>query len=190
MVETVYLSLGSNIGERIINLEMALKAISLYPRTIIKTISKVYETEPVGFKKEDKQVYFLNMCCAIDTSLDPFELLYLTQETENKLGRQKIKSIDNKIPRMYHSRIIDIDLLIFGKRIIYTKDLIIPHPALHERNFVLEPLCDIADDTIHPLLRLPMKTLRNTLKDKYSVKIFSKQFSNNFLITMNKANAI
>ncbi|MGC8685374.1 MAG: 2-amino-4-hydroxy-6-hydroxymethyldihydropteridine diphosphokinase [bacterium] len=177
MLEIVYLSLGSNIDNRELYLKKALASISAYPDTELINISPVYETEPVGITDEGTVKEFLNMCCALKASLDPFYLLELIQRTERALGRRKTKNNTMKMypGRSYHSRVIDIDILMFGDRIIYTKDLIVPHPALHERRFVLEPLCDIAASAIHPLLQLTIKTLKLTHKDEYTVTRFKPE---------------
>ncbi len=170
MSEIVYLSLGSNIGDREDLLLKALAAISQYSGTSIVSASSIYETEPVNMEKEDKKRNFLNLCCAVQTSLDPFEMLELIRKTEQRFGRKKTAET-----HFYHrSRTIDIDIILYGERIIYTKELILPHPRLHERLFVLEPLSEIAGNILHPLFRLTVNELKYKNVDKYFVKSFKE----------------
>ncbi len=172
MIETVYLSLGSNIKDREAYIEKALKTISLYPETEIIALSSIYETEPIDMALDKDSLNFLNLCCALKTSLGPFKLLALVQKTEQKLGRNRTKhaTVSNNHHRLYLSRTIDIDILLYGKRVLYTRDLIVPHPLLHERRFVLEPLSEIAGNVIHQLFRLTVNELKDRNVDRHCVK--------------------
>ncbi len=134
----VYLGLGSNLGNRQGNLDMALGLLA--QRLRVGKISSVYETEPVG---NINQPHFLNLACQAYTRLAPTELLTLAKGIENKLGR--ISSKPN------NPRPIDIDILFYDKRVIETLELVIPHPRLTERAFVLIPLAQIAPDQVHPV---------------------------------------
>ena len=107
-------------------------------------LSSFYETEPWGFVSENR---FLNAALALETSLSPFDLLRLTQTIEREMGRAA-KSAQG----IYHDRLIDIDLLLYGDEVVRSAELEIPHPHLHERRFVLEPLREIAPFLRHPLL--------------------------------------
>ncbi len=136
----VFLSLGSNIGDKEEHINKTLTLISeLYE---IKKISHLYLTEPVG---NIKQEWFLNCVVQIETGIDPKKLLSSFKSIERKLGR--IKTVKNG------PRSIDIDILFYGDHVIKTKDLIIPHPLIQERLFVLQPMMDINPDFVHPVLK-------------------------------------
>lgn len=135
----VYLGLGSNMGNRKDNLNKALDFLS--QRLRIEKISSVYDTEPVG---NPNQPRFLNLVCRVYTTLAPEELLTLAKGIESKLGRGVGKS---DAPRP-----IDIDILFYGNQVIETPELVIPHPRLVERAFVLVPLAEIAPDLRHPVI--------------------------------------
>jgi GTP cyclohydrolase-4 len=134
---TVYLGVGSNLGDRRQNLAKALQAISKKAR--VEKVSSIYETEPVGFKE---QPFFLNAVCCVSTELSPEHLLDLAKKIEADLGR---------IPSFKDApRPIDIDILLYGDQIIKSQHLVIPHPRLTQRAFVLVPLAEIAAEVIHP----------------------------------------
>ena len=134
----VYLGLGSNLGNRRDNLDRALDFLS--QRLRIGKVSSIYDTEPVG---NINQPRFLNLVCQVYTTLTPIELLALVKGIENKLGRVSGKS---NAPRP-----IDIDILFYGDQVIETPELIVPHPRLAERAFVLIPLAEIALELVHPV---------------------------------------
>ena len=145
---TIYLGLGSNLGEREHNLSHAL--MRLAPAIIVKKKSAVYETEPMYIRNQPK---FLNMVCEATTELSTQEVF------------RKIKSVESVMGEHEHNgpRIIDIDLLFYGNDIIDTPNLIVPHPKLVERGFVLIPLSDIAPDFVHPVYGATIKELRDRL---------------------------
>ena len=145
---TAYLGLGSNMGERQDYLDRALDFLS--QRLRIEKVSSIYDTEPVGNVNQPR---FLNMVCQVYTSLAPMALLALGKGIESKLGRMSGKS---NAPRP-----IDIDILFYGDQIIETPELVIPHPRLTERAFVLIPLAQIAPDLVHPV---NSKTIKELLK--------------------------
>ena len=142
----VYLSLGSNLGERELNLERALVALEKQQIQVIAH-SSLYETEPQDVRK---QPWFLNMAAACHTRCFPVQLLTLLQRIERELGRVRAGTV-SKGPR-----IIDIDLLLFGNVMMETSRLIIPHPRMLERRFVLEPLLEIAPDLRYPGTKEPL----------------------------------
>ncbi|MDP3449128.1 MAG: 2-amino-4-hydroxy-6-hydroxymethyldihydropteridine diphosphokinase [Anaerolineaceae bacterium] len=133
----VTLALGSNLGDRVENLQQALKDISL--RVSIIKISSVYETPPWGYS--DQPVFF-NQVLSGNTSLNPVELLTFVKNIENSMGR--VKNFQNG------PRLIDIDILLFGEKIIDSEKLVIPHPRMLERSFVLLPLAEIVPELIIP----------------------------------------
>ena len=143
MNHTAYLSLGTNLGDKEHNL---LSAISEIRRRIgpVKAQSAFLATRPWGFESPHT---FLNAAIRIETALSPLDLLHQTQQIERDMGR-KHKSVNGQ----YHDRIIDIDILLYGNEIVKSDRLTIPHPLMHKRDFVLEPLAAIAPDAIHPLL--------------------------------------
>jgi 2-amino-4-hydroxy-6-hydroxymethyldihydropteridine diphosphokinase len=154
-----YLSIGANLGERKNNLRDALNRLRQEAGRII-ALSPLYETEPVGFKSSD---LFLNQVAIIETNLSPVELLGLIKKIEIDMGR-----IRNE--ERYVSRKIDIDIVFYENRVIESTELVIPHPRMHERRFVLEPLCVIAPDFIHPVLNQAISEILETLEDKSPVK--------------------
>ncbi|MGI6226437.1 MAG: 2-amino-4-hydroxy-6-hydroxymethyldihydropteridine diphosphokinase [Peptococcales bacterium] len=132
-----YLSLGSNLGDKRQNLEEAIRMLKEHKQIKVIKISSFYETEPVGFKEQD---WFLNIAVKIDTSLKPYELLEYCQEIEEKLQRKRIIR--------WGPRSIDIDILLYENFTSQDEKLIIPHPRMLERAFVLEPLLEIEPDLV------------------------------------------
>ena len=132
----VYLGLGTNLGDKKANLEMAVEEISKRVGKVV-SLSAFYATEPWGFESENS---FLNAVCCVETSLLPFELLRVTQKIESDLGRKK-KSIGGN----YSDRILDIDILLYDELQLETPDLKIPHPLMEKREFVMNPLKEIKD---------------------------------------------
>jgi len=158
--EKVFLSLGSNLGKRFLNIHNALSEIINNDSINIIKSSSIYLTEPVDY---ENQRWFLNLVLEVDTDLSPFELLRLIKEIEFKLGR---KPTFSKGPR-----IIDVDILFYGDKKINANELIIPHPQLHKRNFILKGLLELGN-LIHPTLRKSIKEIFNELKSqKKSYKI-------------------
>ncbi len=152
----VYLGLGSNLGDRGTNLDKTLEFLT--QRLTVKKVSSVYETEPVG---NANHPFFLNMVCEVSTRLEPIGLLTLVKGIESKLGR---------IPGGVNApRPIDIDILLYGSQVIATLNLVIPHPRLTERAFVLIPLVEIAPSVMHPVNGRTVKELLAELKEKQGV---------------------
>lgn len=151
----LYLSLGSNEGDREQLLRSAIDAIG---RLIgpVDGISPLVETEPWGFESPHP---FLNAALSVETSLPAMDVLERTQSIERQLGRQR-KSIAGR----YEDRPIDIDLLLYGDLVLTSERLTLPHPLLPERLFVLEPLAEIAPQILHPTLGKTIQTLRDELR--------------------------
>ena len=150
MTKRLYLSLGTNLGNKRENLTRAIELLSLALGKCI-AVSQFIETAPWGFDSENS---FLNCVAAFETALAPMQLLDMTESIERGLGRTQ-KSNNGH----YRDRIIDIDILLYGDNIIVSDRLTIPHPLMHKRDFVLEPLAEIAPDAIHPILGKSIKEL-------------------------------
>lgn len=153
------LILGSNKGERFGMLQTATDLIASSAGIIISR-SSVYETEPWGY---EDTVDYLNQALLVDTLLSAKGLLSATKEIEIRLGRERTD-------RGYSARTMDIDILFYDNEIIQTDELIIPHPRLHERRFVLEPLNEIAPGMVHPALKLTVEEMLKQCKDPSSVR--------------------
>jgi 2-amino-4-hydroxy-6-hydroxymethyldihydropteridine diphosphokinase len=149
MSEIAYLSLGSNVGNREENLRKAIRRLETIGR--ITSVSGFYETEPVEFTD---QPWFVNCAAAVEVGKTPMQLLCELLRIEQEMGRQRTQK---KGPRT-----IDIDILLYDELIVNTADLTIPHPAMHLRRFVLEPLAEIASESRHPVLQ---KTVRELLEE-------------------------
>ena len=134
-----YLALGTNIGNKRRNMITAAALLAERVGDVL-ALSGFYETEPWGFQSENT---FLNAALQLDTSLSPLELLKATQEIEIEMGRTQ------KSNGAYHDRIIDIDILLYDNLVLQTPELTLPHPLMHERLFVMEPLAEIAPNVIH-----------------------------------------
>jgi 2-amino-4-hydroxy-6-hydroxymethyldihydropteridine diphosphokinase len=159
-MKKVFLGLGTNLGDREANLKTAVGSIIKNIGTVVR-ISSVYETEPWGFRTED---LFLNMVVETETGLKPSGLLGRILMIEAEMGRLRGG-------KGYSSRIIDLDILLYGETIMDTKSLVIPHPKFHERRFVLVPLCEIAPVLVHPVLKKSIKTLLKECPDKGKVRL-------------------
>ena len=157
MANLVYLSLGSNIGDREEHLRDAIARLEMKWRIV--SVSSIYETEPVEFTD---QAWFLNCAVALETKETPEQLIAAILQIEQQMGRQRIQ---NKGPR-----VIDIDILLFGDVVLDSAQLTIPHPAMHERRFVLQPLAEIAPGTRHPILKKTIGELLQALPPGQTVR--------------------
>jgi 2-amino-4-hydroxy-6-hydroxymethyldihydropteridine diphosphokinase len=157
MPSIVYLSLGSNVGDRAAQLRDALTKLSAAGRVV--AVSSVYETEPVEFTQ---QAWFLNCAAALETSKTPQQLMAAILGIEQEMGRRRGQK---KGPRS-----IDIDILLFGDTIMHSNELTIPHPAMQQRRFVLEPLAEIALEAQHPVLKKTIRELRDALPEGQAVR--------------------
>lgn len=157
MLKTVYLSLGSNLGDRASNLNQALALLSTVGKVV--KISSFYETEPV---EVTDQPWFLNCAAKLETEKMPKQLMKSILDLERSMGRVRK---NKKGPRN-----IDIDILLFGTSVVESKEVTIPHPALHERRFVLEPLAEIAGEVRHPVFKRTIRELREALPAGQAVK--------------------
>jgi len=161
MHKLVYLSLGSNIGDREANLRTAISELGEIGNVV--AVSSFYETEPVELTA---QPWFLNCAVKFETEKMPRQLISAILNLEQSMGRQRKQK---KGPRT-----IDIDVLLFGSSIIEIPSLTVPHPRLHERRFVLEPLAEIAPDARHPVFKRTVRELRDALPAGQTVKKLAK----------------
>tara|TARA_B100002019_G_scaffold169485_1_gene146535 strand:+ start:45 stop:551 length:507 start_codon:yes stop_codon:yes gene_type:complete len=150
---TTYLSLGSNVGDRTDNLKNAINSIENIVGKVNK-ISKFYENPAIGFDGNN----FVNICIEVFTYLSPNDLLKSLLNIENEYGRRRLKSGE------YNSRIIDIDIIFYENLSINKNGLVIPHPRMQSRHFVLIPMCDLNPDFIHPILGLKNSKLLEELE--------------------------
>lgn len=149
MTKVAYLSLGSNVGDRERNLQEAIRRLQTIGA--VQSVSSVYETEPVEFTA---QGWFLNCAVALETQETPGRLMAKLLDIEREMGRVRTRK---KGPR-----IIDIDILLFANEVVSSPEVTVPHPAMAQRRFVMEPLAEIAPAVMHPVLK---KTARELLED-------------------------
>ena len=160
--ESVFVLLGSNLGDRELLVNQACKMIGERCGEIVAK-SRLYESEPWGFQSEH---WFLNQVVELATSLSPDALMQSLLDIEKELGRDRTTPHNG-----YVSRPIDLDILYFGNEIIETQLVTAPHPRLHQRRFTLLPLCDIAPDFVHPILKKTNLQLLDECQDSGIVKI-------------------
>jgi 2-amino-4-hydroxy-6-hydroxymethyldihydropteridine diphosphokinase len=151
---TAYIGIGSNVGDRFANLQMAVDLLAGAPETSVSGVSKVYMTEPVGDAGQER---FFNAVVAIGTGLDPVDLRTHCKSIEQQLGRPDVY-------QRWSPRTIDLDILLYGELALNSELLVIPHAELHRRKFVLVPLLDIADP-VHPVFNAPVSGLLITSGD-------------------------
>ena len=159
----VFLSIGSNLGDRVANIQQAVSMLSLDNRIKILKTSSFYETQPWGNKN---QPWFINAAMAIETVLDPEELLSIFQNIELKLGRKR------GLFKKWSERTLDIDILMYDEQIINSKNLIIPHPYMHERAFVLVPMLEVKADLVHPIFNKTISELYDELQNPEDVFLY------------------
>jgi 2-amino-4-hydroxy-6-hydroxymethyldihydropteridine diphosphokinase len=159
MQKVVYLSLGSNVGDRAAQLTAAIAALASLGE--VAKVSAFYETEPLEFTK---QPWFLNCVVKLQTEKMPRQLLAALLAIERQHGRNRSKE------RSKGPRTIDLDILLFGNSVIETRELTVPHPAMHQRRFVLEPLAEIAPEVRHPVLKRTIQNLLSALPPGQAAK--------------------
>jgi 2-amino-4-hydroxy-6-hydroxymethyldihydropteridine diphosphokinase len=159
MPKLAYLSLGSNVGDREAHLRDAVVRLQAAGRVV--TVSSFYETEPVEFTQ---QPWFMNCVAALETSQTPQQLMTSLLGIEQEMGRTRVRK---KGPRT-----IDIDILLFDNEQIVSQELTIPHPAMQQRRFVLEPLAELAPEGVHPVLQKTIRELLAALPPGQAVRKF------------------
>jgi len=155
----VYAGLGSNLGSKSDNIKKALDMLDMADNVSVLAVSSLYETEPEGYEDQD---WFLNAAAQLKTALSPVELLKLFKEVEQAIGRQKSVR--------WGPREIDLDLLLYDELSFESPDLVVPHPRMHQRAFVLAPLAEIAENVLHPILDKTIGILLAELQTTKSVK--------------------
>ncbi len=165
--EIVYIGIGSNVGDRQEFCDRAIALMNLLPLSQVTGVSSYYETEPVDPEGGQGEKWFYNAVVRLDTSLTPQRLLDILQETERGLGRDDAHRSG--------PRTMDFDILLYGQHHIAQEGLTIPHPRLHLRRFVLEPLVEVDPACMHPTLHRSMRELLEALDDTSEVtKLFHK----------------
>jgi len=170
-LSTAYISIGSNLGNRLEYIREAIRRIEQSKEIKISKASPVYETQPAEYKD---QPWFLNMVLELETSLEPLNLLEILLEIEGQMGRKRT--------RRYGPRNIDLDLLLYDDLVLNSDKLTLPHPRMHERGFVLVPLVEIAPQVVHPLLKKNVEKLLEDLttdsvseKNESEVRLYSEK---------------
>ena len=155
MTATAYIGIGSNLGDKLSNCLKAIEAVDRVPDCSVVGQSGFYRTEPVGVERQD---WYVNGVLFLSTDISPQDLLTSILAVEKEMGRKRNKKWD--------SRIIDLDLLLFGQDVIKEDDLAVPHPLMHRRRFVLMPMVQLAPDLIHPVLGKSMAALLGDISDE------------------------
>lgn len=160
MSHVAYISIGSNIGNRLENCKNSIASLAESKTSIIRSRSSFYITEAVDYIKQD---WFVNLVVKIETGLDPFRLLDKLKSIQSNAGR------DHDAVR-FGPRILDLDIIMYDDFVINSPELIIPHPRMHKRRFVLKPVCDIDPHIVHPVLKRDMQYLLDRLDDGQIVR--------------------
>jgi len=150
-----YISIGSNMGERLANCQRGIEGLVADGHSVLVGTSAFYKTSPVDYSEQD---WFVNAVVKIETALKPFELLDLLGSIEKAVGR-----VQN--PIRFGPRVLDMDIILYADYVIETDRLIIPHPRMHKRRFVLQPICDIDATIKHPVLGQDVRILLDSLGD-------------------------
>ena len=159
-IENIFLGLGSNQGDRELNLRNSIKLLNSRVGKVLNT-SGIYESEPWGVKNQN---YFLNQVIEIETLIDPNDLLNICKNIEYDMGR--------KPEIRWGKRVIDIDILYYQSKVINQENLKIPHKLMHERKFIMIPLNDLNENHLHPILKITNKEILNKCIDSCNVKYY------------------
>ena len=152
---TAFISVGSNMGDKIGNCRSAIERLSRLEGTVLLETSSFYRTAPVDYLDQD---WFVNAAVKLGTEMSPFALLERLQQIQRNAGRVK-----DPIP--FGPRIIDLDIIFYDDAVIDTAELAVPHPRMHKRVFVLQPICDIDPQLVHPVHHRPVQDLLSELDD-------------------------
>ena len=151
---TAYISVGSNLGDKPTNCKMGIEALTRNDAIWEVARSPFYKTDPVDYEQQD---WFVNAALKVETRLAPLELLHELKAIQRQAGR-------TRDPIRFGPRILDLDIIFYDHVVIKTEELIIPHPRMHKRRFVLKPICDIDSQFIHPILKKNIQFLLNDLE--------------------------
>jgi len=154
-IHIAYISVGSNLGDRLQNCLKGIASLTESDKSRVLAQSRIYMTEPVDYEAQD---WFINMIVKLETAHDPFQLLDQIETAQRVAGRMRDAI-------RYGPRILDLDIIFFDDRIIDSERLVVPHPRMHQRRFVLKPICDIDPTIIHPLLKKDMQSLLDRLEE-------------------------
>lgn len=157
-----YISLGSNMGDKVESLKQAVALLQSHDSIVVTKVSSIYDTDPVGYEEQD---VFMNIVVEVETSLTALELLFACQEIEAELKRVRIIR--------WGPRTMDLDIILYGQDIIETEKLVVPHPRMHERGFVLVPLVEIAPNVIQPVKKCSINELLEQVGGE-GVRLFNK----------------
>ena len=164
MSERTYIGIGSNLGDRIDLCQQAMRAISAIPVVKAMLVSSLYEAAPVPPASGG---WFVNGVVSVETALSPEKLLRELQRIEREMGRTRTGAPGE-------DRAIDLDLLFVGSQVLERPGFVLPHPRLHQRRFVLVPLCELAPDLRHPVLGITMRVLLERLDDPSPVRLLAR----------------
>ena len=164
MMNKVYIGLGTNVGDRESNLKDAISELAAVPEIEIVSLSSIYETNPVGYLEQGK---FLNMVVCINTTFDAQTLVVTCMKIEQNLGRKR--------EIRWGPRTIDLDILLYNQENIVTKNLIVPHPRMLDRAFVVIPLVEIDKDIILPNMEKPIREIMDDIPEKEGVRIWKRK---------------
>jgi 2-amino-4-hydroxy-6-hydroxymethyldihydropteridine diphosphokinase len=167
MRETVFIGFGSNLGDRVDFCDRAVTLLSLLPHSQLLAVSSLYETEPVADAGAPGEDWFLNGVMQVETDITPQSLLTVCREIERSLGRDP--------EHRSGPRTIDLDILLYGDRMFQEQELTVPHPRLHLRRFVLEPLVELDPTLVHPALKQTVSQLLAQLTDRHQVRRINPQ---------------
>ncbi|CAH0306287.1 2-amino-4-hydroxy-6-hydroxymethyldihydropteridinepyrophosphokinase [Peribacillus sp. Bi96] len=161
MVNIAYLSIGSNLGNRLDTFQEAFQLLAENPSIKLVACSSLYETEPIGYTDQD---CFLNAVLKVETDLEPEELLHACMQIEQEFGRKR--------EIRWGPRTLDLDILLYNHENIETEILSVPHPRMHERAFVIVPLMEVDPDIILPQMHTPLSDLFEQISDKEGVRLW------------------
>lgn len=152
---TAYIGAGSNIGNKLLNCQKGIEDLTRSGKSVLKTQSRIYKTDPVDYTDQD---WFVNFVVKIETLLDPFQLFNELKLIERNAGR-----VDGTI--RFGPRVLDLDIILYDDLVTNSSELVIPHPRMHKRRFVLRPICDIDPNIVHPVFKKDMQYLLDILEE-------------------------